>query len=58
MKDSSAAGPDRFLTALEHGREFNVLAGSANFFYTALHLGAVGGIISLANSMPGPCCEL
>jgi 4-hydroxy-2-oxoglutarate aldolase len=58
MKDSSAAGPDRFLTALESGREFNVLAGSANFFYAALHLGAVGGIISLANSMPGPCCDL
>ena len=58
MKDSSAAGPDRFLTALEPGCEFNVLAGSANFFYAALHLGAVGGIISLANSMPGPCCEM
>ena len=58
MKDSSAAGPDRFLTALDRTREFHVLAGSANFFYSALHLGAVGGIISLANSLPEPCCEL
>lgn len=58
MKDSSAAGPDRFLTALEPGHEFSVLAGSANFFYASLHLGAVGGIISLANSMPEPCCEM
>ncbi len=58
MKDSSAAGPDKFLTALGRTADLSVLAGSANFFYAALHLGAVGGIISLANALPGPCCEL
>ncbi|MFA6470985.1 MAG: dihydrodipicolinate synthase family protein [Candidatus Latescibacterota bacterium] len=58
MKDSSSAGPDRYLTVLNHYGDFHVLAGSANFFYASLHLGAVGGIISLANSLPGPCCNL
>jgi 4-hydroxy-2-oxoglutarate aldolase len=35
-----------------------VLAGSANFFFTALVCGAVGGVLSLANCLPGACCEL
>ena len=38
--------------------DFSVLAGSANFCYPSLHLGAAGGIISLANAFPDPCCEL
>jgi 4-hydroxy-2-oxoglutarate aldolase len=58
MKDSSSAGPDKFLTLLDRMPDFHVLAGSANFFYAALHLGATGGIISLANALPEPCCEL
>ncbi|MHB9027482.1 MAG: dihydrodipicolinate synthase family protein [Candidatus Latescibacterota bacterium] len=58
MKDSSSAGPDKFLTLLDHAPDFHVLAGSANFFYASLHLGAAGGIISLANALPEPCCEL
>ena len=35
-----------------------MLAGSANFFYPSLHLGAAGGIISLANALPEQCCKL
>ena len=58
MKDSSPAGPGRFLAALDRSREFHILAGSVSFFYPSLHLGAVGGIISLANALPEPCCEL
>ncbi len=59
MKDSSSTGPGRFLLRL-HGldTDFHVLAGSANFFYSSLHLGAVGGIVSLANALPEPCCEV
>jgi len=34
---------------------FNVLAGSAGFFYPALVLGAVGGIMALANIAPEQC---
>ena len=58
MKDSSPTGPNRFLAQIDQSLEFYVLAGSADFFYPVLHLGAVGGILSLANAMPEPCCEL
>ena len=58
MKDSSPTGPGKFLARLEPAADFYVLAGSANFFYPALHLGATGGVLSLANVLPGPCCDL
>jgi len=58
MKDSSPTGPGKFLTRLEPAADFHVLAGSANFFYPALHLGAAGGVLSLANALPGPCCDI
>ncbi len=58
MKDSSPTGPAKFLACLDPTEDFNVLAGSANFFYPALHLGAAGGVVSLANVLPGSCCEL
>ncbi len=56
MKDSSPSGMNGYLAAVQ-GKEFNVLAGSANFYYSALNLGAVGGIISLANALPELCCN-
>jgi len=37
---------------------FEVLAGSGGFFYPALVLGAVGGVLALANVAPGPCCQI
>ena len=58
IKDSSPTGPSRFLTSLDTVDGFHVLAGSANFFYPSLHLGASGGILSLSNALPAPCCEL
>ncbi|UCG56329.1 MAG: dihydrodipicolinate synthase family protein [Phycisphaerales bacterium] len=58
MKDSSATGPAKYLAALSGDAEFLVLAGSTSFFYPSLGLGAVGGILSLANTLPGPCCDL
>ena len=58
MKDSSPVGPAKFLACLDSAEDFHVLAGSANFFYPALHLGAAGGVLSLANVLPGPCCDL
>jgi 4-hydroxy-2-oxoglutarate aldolase len=58
MKDSSPEGPAKLLTRLDAKEDFHVLAGSANFFYPCLHLGAPGGVISLANALPDPCCEL
>ena len=58
MKDSSPTGPAAFLTALDPSDDFSVLAGSINFFYPALHLGATGGVVSLANALPEPCAAL
>lgn len=37
---------------------FQVLAGSAGFHYPALCLGAVGGVLALANIAPQQCCDL
>ena len=58
MKDSSPAGPAKLLSCLDPAEDFNVLAGSANFFYPSLHLGSPGGVLSLANALPGPCCDI
>ncbi len=37
---------------------FQVLAGSAGFLYPALCLGAVGGVLALANIAPQQCCDI
>ena len=37
---------------------FQVLSGSAGFFFPALSSGAAGGILALANIAPGLCMEL
>ncbi len=58
MKDSSPTGPARFMNVHDPDKNFHILAGSLNFFYPSLHLGVPGGIISLANVLPGPCCEI
>ena len=58
MKDSSPEGPAKLLACLDPAEDFHVLSGSANFFYPCLHLGIPGGVISLANVMPDPCCDL
>jgi len=58
MKDSSPEGPAKLLAHLDASEDFHVLAGSANFFYPCLHLGIPGGVISLTNALPDPCCEL
>ena len=58
MKDSSPVGPAKFLACLDVAEDFHVMAGSANFFYPALHLGATAGVLSLANFLPEPCCDI
>ncbi|MCK5844333.1 MAG: dihydrodipicolinate synthase family protein, partial [Victivallales bacterium] len=58
IKDSSPTGPARFLNVCDPDEDFHILAGSANFCYPSFHLGAPGGILSLANALPEPCCEL
>jgi 4-hydroxy-2-oxoglutarate aldolase len=40
------------------GPDFQVLAGSAGFFFAGLTLGAVGGIMALANIAPQECIDI
>ena len=58
IKDSSPAGPARFMADLDPEADFSVLAGSVNTFYPSLHIGAAGGVLSLANIVPNRCVEL
>ena len=58
MKDSAPTGPAKFLSILDTNEDFSILAGSADFFLPTLHLGATGGTLSIANSMPEVCSEL
>lgn len=58
MKDSSPAGLMGFISSTLDIDDFNILAGSINFFFTGLICGAVGGILSLANAFPDACCNL
>jgi len=58
MKDSSPEGPAGLLARLDPAEDFHVLAGSANFMYPCLHLGAAGAVVSVANFVPCPCSDL
>jgi len=58
MKDSSPEGPVGLLARLDPAEDFHVLAGSANFMYPCLHLGASGGVVSVANFVPSSCSDL
>jgi len=40
------------------GPDFQVLAGSAGFFFAGLALGAVGGVLALANVAPQQCIDV
>ncbi len=56
MKDSSKGNFASYVLAA--GPEFNILAGSANFFFEALVMGGVGGVLSIANFAPDVCCKV
>jgi 4-hydroxy-2-oxoglutarate aldolase len=56
MKDSSPGNLSAYILNAKPG--FSLLAGSANFFFTGLLMGAVGGVLSLADALPEPCCKL
>ncbi len=56
MKDSSKGNFASYLLAA--GPEFNLLAGSANFFFEALVMGGIGGVLSIANFAPEACCAV
>jgi len=56
MKDSSKGNFASYILAA--GTDFNILAGSANFFFEALVMGGVGGVLSIANFAPDVCCRV
>lgn len=56
MKDSSPGNLSAYILHAQPG--FSLLAGSANFFFTGLLMGAAGGVLSLADAFPEPCCML
>lgn len=56
MKDTSPANIGQYLDVC--GEDFDVLSGTINTLFPGLALGASGGVVSLANAFPHPCCEL
>ena len=56
MKDSSPGGIAGYLEVC--GDDFDVLSGTMSTLFLGLALGASGGVISLANAFPHPCCDL
>lgn len=56
MKDSASSGIEQFLQF--ESDSFHVLAGSANFLFSAMMNRSIGGTVSLANSFPNIVMEL
>ncbi|QQO08105.1 dihydrodipicolinate synthase family protein [Breznakiella homolactica] len=56
IKDSSSGGIEKILHAVPES--FSVLSGSANTFFPAMLNGAAGGVLSLADYLPGKAVEL
>jgi 4-hydroxy-2-oxoglutarate aldolase len=56
MKDTSPDSIGRYLEV--SGEDFDVLSGTINTLFLGLVLGASGGVVSLANAYPHPCCDL
>ncbi len=58
IKDSSGNVPKLAAILRDARPGFRVFAGSGSFLYPSLILGAVGGIMALANIAPGPLAEM
>ena len=57
MKDSSSGNMSSYLQSCGDA-SFCVLSGTISTLFTALMLGATGGVVSLANAFPAPPCAL
>jgi len=55
MKDTSP-GTSGYLAAC--GNDFQVLSGTVSTLFPSMSLGVSGGVVSLANAFPEPCCKL
>ena len=58
MKDTSKEDIAVYVKAIPDGANFFVLAGTIEKFYKGLVVGAIGGVLSIANYLPDICCEL
>jgi 4-hydroxy-2-oxoglutarate aldolase len=56
MKDTSTGNMSGYLDVCSN--DFDILAGTVSTLFTAMLLGATGGVVSLANAFPEPCCKL
>ena len=56
MKDTSKGNMSTYLSAA--GNDFDILSGTVSTLFESILLGAKGGVVSLANAFPAPCCEL
>ena len=56
MKDTSKGNMSSYLEAA--GEDFAVLSGTVSTLFESMALGAIGGVVSLANAFPEPCCQL
>lgn len=58
MKDTSKEDISIYVNAVPKGANFYVLAGTINKLYAGLKVGAIGGVVSMANYLPDMCCKL
>lgn len=58
VKDSGGNAPKVAEMVARTPDDFSVLAGSANFLYPALCLGAKGGVLALGNVAPSECAQI
>jgi 4-hydroxy-2-oxoglutarate aldolase len=58
MKDTSGNVANMADIVRQTGPDFQLLAGSAAFFFAGLALGAVGGILALSNIAPDKCLDI
>ena len=58
MKDTSKEDISIYTKAVPEGSNFFILAGTIEKFFKGLEVGAIGGVLSIANYLPKICCEL
>jgi 4-hydroxy-2-oxoglutarate aldolase len=56
MKDTSPSSIAQYIEVA--AGTFDILAGTINTLFIGLSLGTKGGVVSLANAFPEPCCAL
>ena len=56
MKDSSKGNMAGYIAAADDN--FDILAGTVSTLFQSLTIGATGGVVSLGNAFPEPCCQL